>query len=136
MNIISFAWTTPQFLLGQKTVTRRTWSDDYARRFRRSQQCAAWDKSPRFKGKHIGTIEITDIYRERVGDMPAADLALEGGRWPTTEDFAANFPQGPDTVVWVVRFRVVALTEEGRAMRAELRRRPGLYSMGGREAQK
>ena len=25
--LISFAWTTPQFLDGTKTVTRRDWSD-------------------------------------------------------------------------------------------------------------
>lgn len=34
MRAISFAWTTPAFKARQKTVTRREWSDGYARSFK------------------------------------------------------------------------------------------------------
>ena len=131
MSIISFGWTWRELLLGKKTVTRRTWKDSHARQFHPGDTVQAWDKGPHRKGRHVADIKLLSIRRERVGDMPEEDLALEGGRWPNLEAFSRNFPQGPDTVVWVVRFRVVGLTEEGRAMRAKLKRRGGLGSMGG-----
>ena len=130
MSIISFGWAHAELLLGRKTVTRRTWKDSHARQFHPGDVVQAWDKGPHRKGRHVADIKLVSVERERVGDMPVDDLALEGGRWPTTEAFARNFPQGPDTVVWVVRFRVVELTTEGRAMRAGLRRQYGLRKMG------
>lgn len=39
MNIISFAWTTEALLCGQKSVTRRDWSDNYAAKFHVSARC-------------------------------------------------------------------------------------------------
>jgi len=131
MSLISFGWTWKELLLGKKTCTRRTWKDSHARQFKAGDTVQAWSRGPHRQGEHIADIVVESIVEERVGDMPEADLALEGGRWPTLEDFAAGFPQGPDTVVWVVRFRVVGLTPEGEAMRARLRQEGGLYSMGG-----
>lgn len=126
MSLISFGWTWEQLLLGKKTVTRRTWKARHARQFKVGDVVQAWSRGPHRRGQHVADIEITAIAQERVGDMPEADLAPEGGRWATLEDFAANFPQGPDTMVWVVRFRVVKLTLAGWALRAQLRRQHGV----------
>lgn len=126
MSIVSFGWTWEQLLLGRKTVTRRTWKDSHARQFKPGDLVQAWSRGPHRRGEHVATIEILSIAQERVGDMPEADLALEGGRWPTLEAFARNFPQGPDTVVWVVRFCVVELTPRGEALAAHLRQEHGV----------
>jgi hypothetical protein len=110
--IITFAWTTPQFLAGIKTVTRRDWSD---RTF--AQWCKAWDeqrlvhhawdKSPRCGGKKVGTLILTARpYRERLGDFPEYDLAAEGGLWASMQDYV-DLQGGDlnlDRVLTVVRF--------------------------------
>jgi hypothetical protein len=109
--IISFAWTTPQFLDGSKTVTRRDWSD---RTF--AQWCKAWDdrrlvhnaydKSPRSKGKKVGTFMMTARpYRERLGDFPESDLAAEGGLWATVQDYIDLQGGDPEKILTVIRFR-------------------------------
>ena len=84
--IITFAWTTPLFIAGTKTVTRRNWCD---RTF--NQWCkewneqrlvhAAYDKSPRSKGQKVGTFTLTARpYPERLGD--GARLYRLAGRRP------------------------------------------------------
>ena len=62
--IISFAWTTPQFLAGTKTVTRRDWSDRTFIQWRNAWDeqrlvHAAYDKSPRSGGQKVGTLTLT-----------------------------------------------------------------------------
>jgi hypothetical protein len=112
--LISFAWTTPQFLDGTKTVTRRDWSD---RTF--AQWCRAWDekrlthdawdKNPRCGGKKIGAFALTARpYRERLGDFPAADLAAEGGLWETVQDYIGLQGGDPGKDLVVIRFRKIA----------------------------
>lgn len=59
MKIISFAWTTGALLAGRKTATCRGWDERYARRFRAGDLVAAYDRSPRFKGKQVATIRLT-----------------------------------------------------------------------------
>jgi hypothetical protein len=109
--IISLAWTTPPFLSGTKTVTRRDWSD---RTF--AQWCKAWDdhrlvhdaydKSPRSKGKKVGTfMMIARPYRERLGDFPESDLAAEGGLWATVQDYIDLQGGDPYKILTVIRFR-------------------------------
>ena len=109
--IITFAWTTPQFLAGIKTVTRRNWSD---RTF--SQWCKAWDerrlvhaaydKSPRNGGQKVGTFTlIARPYRERLGDFPESDLVAEGGLWESVQDYIALQGGDPDRILMVIRFR-------------------------------
>ncbi len=114
--LISFAWTTPQFLDGSKTVTRRDWKD---RTF--AQWCKtwdeqrlthdAWDKNPRCKGKKVGKFILTARpYRERLGDFPESDLAAEGGLWPTVQDYINLQGGDQDKVLVVIRF--CKLTED------------------------
>jgi hypothetical protein len=110
--IITFAWTTSQFLAGTKTVTRRDWHD---RTF--AQWCKAWDErrlvhdawdfNPRNHGKKVGTFILTTRpYRERLGDFPEYDLAAEGGLWFSMQEYI-DLQGGDlnlDKVLTVVRF--------------------------------
>ena len=79
MKIISFAWTTQALLDGKKTVTRRRWTDKYARQFRAGCLVQAWDKSARFKGKKIAIIQILDIRQELLADI--TDEEEKKRRW-------------------------------------------------------
>ncbi len=78
MKIISFAWTTPALLAGEKTRTRREWSDKYAQRFKVGDLIQAYDKQPRFKGKKVAIIKITGIKKEDISLMPDEDYFKEG----------------------------------------------------------
>jgi hypothetical protein len=108
--IITFAWTTPQFLAGIKSVTRRDWSD---RTFQ--QWCKAWDerrlvhdaydKSPRCGGHKVGEFRLTARpYREQLGDFPESDLAAEGGLWGSVQDYIDLQGGDPDKAFVVIRF--------------------------------
>jgi len=96
MNI-SFAWTTKALLDGKKTVTRRGWQDDYARRFPPGSVHTATDRQLRYGGKRIGRIRIVTIRREALSlltmdpDYGRKELELEGGLWESVEEFVAGF---------------------------------------------
>ena len=120
MRNISFAWTTPALLAGRKTVTRREWNDDYARSFREGDLVAAYDRQPRFKGKQIGVIRLTEkpCFTDA---LPEQDWEGEGFEYLTSigatvnkftprqmwESWRTERPK-----LWVVRFEVVELTPE------------------------
>lgn len=107
-KIISFAWTAEELLAGKKTVTRRRWKDSYARQFSAGDTVRAFDKSPRFGGKQIALIRITDVYEECLREMPESDVAKEGGRWKNKKEFIeAIFLGDEKLVVWVIRFEVI-----------------------------
>src|SRR3990170_1690123 len=79
MRIISFAWTRPALLAGRKTVTRREWDDSYASRFGEGELVAVYDRSPRYGGKQVATIQLTRVpYRESTRDAPDSDYEAEG----------------------------------------------------------
>ena len=112
MMIISFAWTTPALLAGQKTVTRRNWSDRHARLFHAGDHVAAWDRSPHLHGKQVAVIELThDPYKSE--ELPHEDWSREGFDYLTQNGLTT-----PDQVwgewlsegvghLLVVRFRLV-----------------------------
>ncbi len=109
MKIISFAWTVKPLLEGKKSVTRRFWKDEYAGRFKLGDLVAAYDRSPRFKGKQVATIRLTHApYKEPLKHMTDAEEVAEGGLWGSAEAFIAAMG-GPDKVPWVLRFELVAL---------------------------
>lgn len=69
--IISFAWTTLAVIANHydppgKTETRRDWSPKTIAQFQKliGNTVDAWDKSPRFFGKHFGTIVVRDVIAE------------------------------------------------------------------------
>ena len=108
MKIISFAWTSEALLKKKKTVTRRTWKNKYASQFKVGDRCVAYNKNPRLGGKPIAIIQITDIYKEKLKDMPVSDLKNEGGLWKTKKEFIELF-DSPEQVVWVIRFEVARI---------------------------
>jgi len=79
MKAISFAWTTPALLAGRKTVTRREWDDRYAAQFRAGDLVAAYDRQPRYGGKAVAHIRLTETpYRESTALLPDEDWVGEG----------------------------------------------------------
>ncbi|NJM74690.1 MAG: hypothetical protein HC852_01685 [Acaryochloridaceae cyanobacterium RU_4_10] len=109
--LISFAWTTPQFLDGSKTVTRRDWKDRTLVQWQKAwdeQRLVhdAWDKNPRCKGRKVGQFILTARpYRERLGNFPAEDLEAEGGLWATVEDYQKLQGGNLEKNLVVIRFR-------------------------------
>lgn len=84
--IISFAHTTPALLAGAKTVTRRTWTAEHARRFRAGMLVDAWDHVPRVKGaRKVAVIRITrDPWTQNTRDLAEEDYIREGFAWLDT----------------------------------------------------
>mgnify|MGYP000857425269 CR=1 FL=1 len=121
MKIISFAWTTPALLAGEKTVTRREWSDDYAARFRVGELVAAYDRNPRFKGRQVAVIRLTEKpVLQSTADAPDADWEREGFKY--LQSIGARVNGHTPAALWelwrhrstaeemyVVRFEVVRL---------------------------
>jgi hypothetical protein len=107
MKIISFAWTTRPLLERKKTVTRRCWTDDYANRFKRADLVKAYDKSPRFGGKHVATIRLTkDPYKQSLVWLTKEDLVKEGDLWESVGEFISAM----DCVYpWVIEFELVEI---------------------------
>lgn len=111
MMVISFAWTSPALVAGKKTVTRRDWKPEYARKFRRGDKVQAFNKSPRNGGKAIAIIELrADPYLERTSKMTLESYEREGLSWlhahgynvPT--DLWFNAWRDLDELVYVVEF--------------------------------
>lgn len=125
--IISFAWTTPALLAGQKTVTRRDWNPKHAARFEVGMLVDAWDKSPRFKGHKVATIRLTETpHQELSSDIPDADWYAEGFEYAMAHDLRFqnkvtarevwDFWKVEPHLQWIVRFEVVELVaSEGKA---------------------
>jgi len=111
MAILSFALTKREFLSGNKTVTRRAWSDEHFRMWARMWESKrlihdAWDNIPRAGGKKIGRLILTaKPYRERLEHMPEDDLLAEGGMCSTLHEFCALIGKSPKDYVTVIRFQ-------------------------------
>ena len=119
MKIISFAWTTPALIAREKTVTRREWSEPYARSFKPGELVQAWDKLPRAGGKRVGTIRIESVTYSN--DYPHHDYSLEGLSWMQAKgmkirgmDPAAFWLSWREIEawMWVVRFQVVDMDHD------------------------
>ena len=133
MRAISFAWTTPALVAGHKRVTRRAWKDGYARSFRAGDEVAAYDKQPRFGGKQVGVIRLVAApYQESTARAPAEDYEAEGFPFLEERDLLVDgvtpaalwraWQVYPRTL-WVVRFQLLELTEEGVRQRDAVRSR-------------
>lgn len=122
MRVISFAWTTPALLAGVKTVTRREWKDDYAGWFKDGDHVAAFDRQPRYKGRHIATIRLTHSpIKQSTDTAPESDYEAEGFAWLEEHGFKVD-GLSPKTLwhawhvypkrMWIVRFELVSLGPE------------------------
>jgi hypothetical protein len=119
-KIISFAYTSWPLIAGVKTVTRRSWKEDYAKRFSAGDVIHAYDRSPRFGGKKIATIELTKKpYLEHLSKMPDDDYEKEGLKWlDENQQFIPIFNRidfykwrKEDYFMWVVRYKIVSVSE-------------------------
>lgn len=126
--IISFAWTTPALLAGQKTVTRRDWTPQHAARFHAGQLLDAWNYSPRVVQRNPHKVAVIrllqDPYLELSSEIPAADWYAEGFEYAMQHDLRFRhdvtakdvweFWKAEPHYQWVVRFEVVELLEAQR----------------------
>lgn len=124
MIAISFAWTTPALVTGNKTCTRREWDDRYARRFQIGDLIAAYDRQPRFRGCQVATLRLTTtpVYS---AELPEEDYEREGFRWLSDRGLkvAGHSPEvtwrawkigaAHGEKWWLVRFSVEKLTDFG-----------------------
>lgn len=110
--IISFGWTTQEFLEGKKTVTRRlssertiaSWQNAWDRQRLIHK---AYNKQAPYGGHQIGLIELTcRPYLEPIAEMPESDCEAEGGKCPTVAEFIDHYFKGDRTLVpLVIRFK-------------------------------
>lgn len=120
---ISFAWTTPALIRGEKSCTRRDWPDHYARLFvtacTRGDLVAAYDRQPRFGGKRVALIELLSVTNELTSEAPAEDYVREGFVYlasigmkvdgMTPQALWREWKSEPDRRMWVIRFKLVRL---------------------------
>jgi len=110
MAILSFSMTTQEFLTGNKTVTRRNWSEKHYRMWenfwhKNRRIHDAWDNIPIAGGKKIGRIRLTaKPYREKLSDMPVEDLEAEGGMCSSLDEFYQFIGMPESEWVTVIRF--------------------------------
>lgn len=121
MKIISFARTTAALVARRKSVTRREWTDRHAAGFKVGDLAQAWSASPHRKGKKVGIIRITALYKEATCLIPDSDWEAEGfeymqehgidlGKdlscprlWQLWKEDQTGF------ATWVIRFEVVSI---------------------------
>jgi hypothetical protein len=119
---ISFGWTCDRLLAGIKTVTRRTWKDNYAQIFIKAYQqnklVPAFDKDRRYGGKLIGYLKLAcEPCKESIFRMTDADVKAEGfpelSRWSFISEFFYAMSHlatdDEEAKVWVVRFEFYPL---------------------------
>lgn len=113
--IISFGKTLEPLLQGKKSVTRRLWKDLHAAKILAAwdnwQLIRAFDKDPRYKGKQVGWLRLTqEPYKEPILRMPHTDLELEGGMCQTVGEFVDKYFDGDNFAeVWVIRFQFLPM---------------------------
>ncbi|MDE1858378.1 MAG: hypothetical protein KGI26_04870 [Thaumarchaeota archaeon] len=125
--IVTFSKTTPAFIAGRKTTTRRTWADVHAARVQKVIDAKgtidAWDFSPRVgparlarglsKPIKVGVFAPLGLVKEDISTMPDGDFELEGFKY-LQEQGLTIFGKEPwqgfvdwradGGVYWVLRF--------------------------------
>lgn len=129
---LSFGWTTPALVVGEKTVTRRDWKPRHAAHFHCGDVVRALNRQWRNGGEPIGTVRLTeDVLLQSTADAPPSDWRAEG--FDFLEERGVKVDGVMPAVLWrswhwrmharylyVVRFELVELTELGLAMRRSL----------------
>lgn len=116
MMVVSFSWLTPSFIADRKSVTRRQWTPEYAKRFKPRDICQGYDKQPRFGGKRIGLFDVNSLTWEDISDMPQTDYEAEGFKfmeeqglkiWNKSPRVAFDVWRDDGGWYWVLRFKKV-----------------------------
>lgn len=119
--ILSFSITTKlakergtddPLLTGIKLVSRRFWSETQAQRWIKAYSEGrvihqAWSALPYVKGaERLGDFRLCcPPYPEKLEDMPAEDVPLEGGFWESKEHYINDVGGGDkQKIVYVVRW--------------------------------
>jgi len=130
--LISFTWTTPALLAGQKIMIRRDGVKDDFVGFLSGQFVWAYDYPPRYGGNPIAALHLLDDPNiESTSELSDHDYVDEG--YAFMEIFPFLIPerirplrkhfqtyQSIDYPLWVIRFEVVELTPDGRRMAERL----------------
>ena len=99
----------PLILSGEKWQTRRLWAKRHAK-----PGTVHKAKTRMLSTEYFALLRIERCYQQRLGDMTQADVIAEG--YKSLEDYRRalveinknkRFEWNPDTVVWVVDFKVV-----------------------------
>ena len=132
--ILSFAWTTPAVVLGEKTETRRDWQPKTIAQFKKliGKDVEAWDRSPRFGGHPFGIVKITGVTAERDSSkIRGASWTFEG--FHVLQAIGATISKRTPEEVWrfwkyeneypqtVVGFQLKELNDYGIELRREAR---------------
>lgn len=109
MKIMSFAWTTPQLLSGDKTVTRRNWKKQWVKN---GDMVRAFNKNPRFGGKEIGKIQIENVSQVQLDSIDADELKKEGLSNMTPPEFVdwwiKSYPGSiANSKIWRIEFKLM-----------------------------
>ncbi|MEN6533790.1 MAG: hypothetical protein ABFD89_09025 [Bryobacteraceae bacterium] len=104
--IISFGWTWPAFVAGQKCCTRRNWKDStamsYAKAFSEGRSHDAYDKSPLYGGRKIGSLRLSvEPYKSPLSWMPDVDFRNEGFEWMSRNPHCV--PNGAYKEIWCAK---------------------------------
>lgn len=127
---ISFGWTWPALVAGRKTVTRRKWKDVHASKFKAWDRVECLDKDARAGGKVVALVQLTqDPHFELPLDIGDDEYEAEGfgyfeehpdklpagGKWKRMDRavFEHWRTYEMDPHFWVIRFRLVAVRENG-----------------------
>lgn len=109
--ILSFAWTANEFLSGNKTETRRDWTDRTLKVWQNAwdqgrHRHLASDKVLYAGGKIIGWFQLTARpERQALFFITDANLKAEGGMCATVAEFCALVKQPPEKLMTVVKFQ-------------------------------
>ena len=112
--ILSFGWTTDDFLAGRKTLTHRDWKPRTLASWQKAWDEGrlihdAVDKQLCWGGKRIAKIKLTARpWEEWLHEMTEADVQAEGGQWATVQEYI-EFMHG-DRLMAAVRFEKVEVT--------------------------
>lgn len=121
--IISFAWTTPALVLGEKDTTRRDWSPRTIASARKIIAAGgtmdAYDKSPRFGGRLVGTIKPLELFEgEKSWLIDSIEWRREG--FHVLQAIGAEIHGSTAADVW--RFWLVENEEDQSVLRFEVDR--------------
>ncbi len=116
VRYVSFAGATKALLHGQ-AVTRRYWSDNWARKWKDGDYAVAYTRNPVSGGSSLALIQLTEEpYKENTADITDEDWVNEGfahlesigeeidGKTPR-QVWDARKAAAED--IWVIRFEVV-----------------------------
>jgi hypothetical protein len=115
MRMISFALTTPQFLDGSKTVTRRLGWASLKTGTPLMGVRKAMGLKPGEKIERLGPIRVTSATREPLESITADEVAMEGFPCMTPEEFVTMFcshmEATPKSIVTRIEFERIANEE-------------------------